>query len=101
MKYIKLFESITNSSEFKNYLVYKVNNDIYFILQYIYNISNYEVITKKCYLYSKILNNTVFQKGAYCFNTPDNVKNIIYQSDDIEDCISVLPTLQDIEKFNL
>jgi len=103
MKYLKTFES--NKYDFKTYLLYKVNPDIYFILKFVRlngTLRDTYITTNKCYSYSKILNNLVPQHAGYRLEySDDNIKDIIYQSDNIQDCLDVIHTLKDTEKYNI
>jgi len=100
MKYIKQFENIDNTIRFKKYIIYKLNNNYFFILEPILYTPTH-IQTDKKYLYELIKNKLSYKKYQFYNFDYNRVKNIIYQTDNLKDAKEVIFSLSATKKYNL
>lgn len=98
MKHLKYFE---NKNELKKYLILKDSFDMFYIFEYI---STYkDILLKRLYNYYSNVN--ILQKAYPVDYKTLNIRqiknNLLYESDNLQDCIDKLPTLKNINKYNL
>ena len=117
MKHIKTFESTNyfddledNLKRLKKYLLLKVNSNIsgemYYILEILkISIEEDSISCSKKYIYRKLANRLKKGHHQYYEFTIDkffkNESNILCNSDDIKDCLDIIPTLNQIDRYNL
>jgi hypothetical protein len=113
MKYIKTYEIITSYSDYKKYIiikiideymqhktkdllvlqVIKINPDkdrIYYIQHYHYNIKDKTLYT----------DSTIYSRKQILYNVKETF-DVLYTSDDLKECVKMLPFLTDINKYNI
>jgi len=103
MKYIKKFEStdmMTELPKLKKYVLYKANTNTYFILE-ITGYENTYIATKKLYIYTLLLDKLRKGKHQYYNININRVHEIVYDSDNLKDVVDIIPTLKEIDKYNL
>lgn len=106
MKYIKTYEKINP----KKYLLMQsiLDDDLYFVLE-LTNIDDipwveyYYINTKKLYTYDKNSDKLTRKKHqTYAIGDNDAFEqHLIYQSDILQDVLDVIPTLKDVDKYNI
>ncbi len=104
MKYLKTFESIYDMVKpyLNKYIIYKKNtDDNYYLLNVREEMPNGNIFTHKLYTLKK---NNIIKKNKphsyYSFNVND-IKNIVYYSDNILDVYRVLGSIYDAKQYNL
>ena len=103
MKYIKKFEELNADSidKYKKYVLYKANSNTYFILEPVAYLPTYIEANKK---YTYLLNKNKLKHNRYQyynFNYDKGDKNIVYQSDDLNEVKDMALALSDISKYNI
>ena len=107
MKYIKTFEIAFNDIKISKYILIQKprDTDTYFILEpySIYDSKDSGLIqSKKLFTFKK--SDNYLRKNKHQFfdiNTKTELQYIVYQSDNIQELKDILPTLRDIDKYNL
>lgn len=108
MKYLKKFENIKD--EYKKYVIYKSIHksiDYLFILEVI-NQNEHFINVRKLYRYYNeytgdsfgIIGLEELDRATLKF-TPERMNDVIYQSDNMQDCLDVLPELISAIKYNI
>ena len=109
MKHIKQYESI-ELNDLKKFVIYQStsrsnDNNIDHYLLYIFEIlttNNTEVFVKRHYEYNTILEKLIPNEKAKIRGTLNFLlENTQFTSDDIQDCIDILPVLTETKKYNL
>jgi len=102
MKYLKTYES--KSFEKGKYVVMKHKWQLDNLL-FIYNIMNVktsEIVVKRLYRFDINTDKLTEDNDIYYFGTKDyKPTDIIYQSDNLQDCIDRLPKLTMLKKYKL
>ena len=115
MKHIKNFESV--DLNIKKYIIWDTrigspDNGVLLILEVLdikHSISEgYRIKYSFLYRFRKKDNSLEDMKNSLDLNNSDNInytgyseKNIVYQSDNIQECIDMLPLLANTSKYNL
>jgi len=100
MKYIKQYEDISDFPVLNKYLLYKANNNTYFILE----VTGYEnnfIATKKLFIYTVLLDKLKRGNHQYYNMGINSISGIIYQSDNLTDIKDTIQSLKNIDKYNL
>jgi len=100
----KIFE---NKSNLKKYLLLHNNIDknLYYVLEVsnlIHSSSEDYILTKKLYKFNKqdnIVLKTSHQYYSVFLSNFD--RDVMYQSDDLKKILDILPTLKDVDNYNL
>ena len=102
MKHIKKFEDINtdNTIRYKKYILYKLNNNAYVILEPTEYLQTH-IQTNKLYTYTLNLNKLKRNKNQYFNFSYERGKNVIYDSNDIKDIKDVTLSLYNADKYNL
>jgi len=104
MKYIKSYESHeisemkeNHKAEFKDYVIYKHGDNLL-----VYKIAHEGYWSTKIEQLYKYTKNILSVNKLYDNMYTDVLKhNIVYQSDSLQDCLEILPSLSNAEKYNL
>ena len=106
MKYLKTFESEIDFTKLKKYIIVQEKNksqSAKYILNVIeiFKIRQYpdKIKVKQLYSYDDKLKKEIFT-DTFIFEKMEKY-NILYQSDNIEECINILPTLGELNKYNI
>ena len=97
MKYIKTFE---NKYEFLKYVILKHCGDI-FIVKILS--SSWYIIFKKLYKYEndELIENDYFDEVKYNYDFEFIINNTLFQSDNLQECIDIIPDILATKKYNL
>jgi len=99
MKYLKTYE---NNSKLKKYIIREYR--FAFSIFEVNNFSKDEVLLTELYTSYKKLNGKIESvKNDKPYLVPIRIinKNLVYQSDNLQDCLDALPKIGDINKYNL
>ena len=108
MKYIKTFENINN---YKRYIIYPTASSPYLYILEVLQEDDSFIILRKSYRYGSLQKSN----GGSAFGikgleeldgttiqfTPERMKNAVYQSDNIQDCLDKLPVIKNMMKYNI
>jgi hypothetical protein len=96
---IKTFEKYT-SDDFKSYIIWK-SKKIFMILSVI-QVTEYHLKFKKLYIYSNGKLEKIRNEKIDIFHNYDQIKrHIVYESDNLQDCIDMLSDIDIAIKYNL
>jgi hypothetical protein len=104
MKYIKSFESTIEDEPIitKKYILVKDKKDIHAYILEIYNVSNTLINFKQLYyLDNDHLTQNRHKPNHMTIKELFKYNSIIYQSDNLQDCIDLMKTLINSIKYNL
>ena len=100
MRHIKTFEEVDNTKRYKKYVLYKANENTYFILEPTNYLPSY-IETNKLYTYTLLLNKLKRNKHQYYNFNYERDRNVIIDSDDLQSLKDTILTLKDAGKYNL
>ena len=101
MKYLKYFE---NKKDLKKYIILKDSLDMFYIFKVLNYMNNADMyILRRLYQYFSNVNKTekIIHVDYKTLNIRQIKNNLLYESDNLQDCIDKLPTLKNINKYNL
>ena len=101
MKYLKYFE---NKNELKNFVILKDSLNMFYIFKVLdYNKVTDVYVLRRLYQYFSNVNKIeqILDGDYKTLNIRQIKNNLLYQSEDLQDCVDKLPTLKNINKYNL
>lgn len=104
MKHLKIYEAL--HSNYKNYILCKSNENLYYILELL-DLKNQQIpwcqiTTRILYTYKKSIDKLYKTDNEILNFEPEKYgKHIIYQSNNLQEVLKMIPTLKNIDKYNL
>jgi len=100
MKYLKTYEKYTSIDNFKKYIIWQAKRTL-MILQAI-EVTEYHLKFKKLYALYNTGEIKRTNEKLNIFHDFDKIKrHIIYESDDLSDCLERLEILSNSKKYNI
>lgn len=95
MKYIKKFEN----NQFKKYIIFYYDHFLSLEILEVNSVQKDMIITSELYSYKD--NKLTKEKGHDFAVMNDSYDQILYQSDSLEECIDIIPSIYNSNKYNL